>query len=65
VRAKLVSRAEFWEFSSCGEYYGFRKNNILTLEIVQNQIGTAKDYKKFIEEYEPQDKEKIAKYLFT
>lgn len=34
------------------------------MRIIQNQIGIGEEYRRFIEEYEPQDKEKIMKYLF-
>ncbi|MBI2428361.1 MAG: transposase [Ignavibacteriales bacterium] len=65
VRAQLVSQAEEWEFSSCREYFEMRENKIISNRVISDQIGNAEQYRKFVEEYHPQHKEKISRFLFS
>ncbi len=64
VRAKLVQQAEDWEFSSCREYYGLREDKSISLQIIQSQTESGTNYRKFVEDYKEQNKDKIKKYLF-
>jgi putative transposase len=64
VRARLVSKAEHWQYSSCREYYGTSSGLIVHPEIVLGQFENVKDYREFIEEENPEDQGSIKKYLF-
>ncbi len=64
VRAKLVSSAEEWLYSSCREYYGLQQSKMVSTKVVLEQFGSSKEYRKFIEEYVPKDKVKIRNLLF-
>ena len=61
VAAKLVSRAEEWEFSSYCEYIGKRKSDFVNPTTILDMIGEGHvsrldekqtDYQKFMEEWE-------------
>ena len=64
VRAGLVSRPEDWRYSSCREFYDIDSEKFVHKEIVLSQFGNAKEYRKFVEEYRPEDQDRIKKFLF-
>jgi|WetSurMetagenome_2_1015567.scaffolds.fasta_scaffold597378_1 putative transposase len=63
VRARLAKHAEDWPYSSCREYYGLRENRIVCCGPILQEFGDSEGYKKFIEAYVSEDKNRIAKYL--
>ncbi len=61
VAAKLVSKAEDWEFSSYSEYIGIRKSDFVIPMIILDLFGEENvskqeekqtDYRKFVEDWE-------------
>ncbi len=65
VTAKLVSRAEFWYFSSYPEYIGLRKPDFVKPMFILDQFGIENeskleekhaDYRKFVEDWETEYK---------
>ncbi len=64
VRACLVDSPEEWPHSSCRTYYDLRHDPIITMQVILEQFGGSREYKKFVEDYVPIDKEKIKKLLF-
>jgi REP element-mobilizing transposase RayT len=64
VRAGLVSRAEDWHYSSCREYYGIVLEKLVHNELVMAQFDNEKEYREFVEEFKPEDQDRIKKFLF-
>lgn len=62
VRANLVMKPEQWKFSSYKFYINGKKTYFVNNRIILNQIV---DYKKFVENYQPNDRELIADLLFS
>ena len=61
VTAKLISRAEFWYFSSYPEYIGSRKSDFVNPMFILDQFGIENeckfeekqaDYRRFVEDWE-------------
>ena len=65
VRACLVDLPEEWAHSSCGTYFGLRPDPVITMQLVLQQFGGLKNYRSFVEDYVPQDREKIKTVLFN
>ncbi len=54
-----------WDFSSYKEWIGTRNGTLVDLSLRDLYFKTGKDYKQFVEEYNPKtDTEKIKKFLF-
>ncbi len=51
VAAGLVPHPEDWEFSSYRDYVGLRNGHLPKAGIVLDQLGSAQDYRKFVESY--------------
>ncbi|MEB3212797.1 MAG: transposase, partial [Leptolyngbyaceae bacterium] len=49
VKAGLVEKPEDWEFSSYQEYVEMRRGTLPEFGEVRGQIGTAKEYRAFVE----------------
>ncbi len=64
VRAGLVHLPEEWRHSSCQVYYGMREDPLVSTKTVLEQFGSSKDYRKFVEEYLPEDRRRINTLLF-
>ncbi len=73
VRARLVVRAEDWEFSSYREFVGLRAGTLPQPQAVLDAFVTTKAdlgkarqrYRVFVESYQAADREKIAHLLFN
>lgn len=63
VRAHLVRRPEDWPYSSCREYYGLRESRLVFMDPILAEFRDAQTYRKFIQAYVPEDKERISEYL--
>ena len=61
--ARLVKRAEDWEFSSYRDYLGLREDDLVHPEIVMHQFDVP-TYRQFVEEDQPSDRKKISHLLF-
>lgn len=64
VRAGLVRLPEEWRHSSCQVYYGVREDPMVSTQAVLGQFRGSKDYRKFVEEYSPEDRGRIKNLLF-
>ena len=64
VRAGLVRFPEEWRHSSCQVYYGVRGDPMVSTQAVLEQFGSSMDYKRFVEEYLPEDRRRINSLLF-
>jgi hypothetical protein len=64
VRARLVTKAENWKYSSCREYYGNGSEQIVHPAIIMGQFENVKGYREFVEEERTGEQEKIKKFLF-
>ena len=63
--AALVSRIEDWKYSNYLEWIGLRKGSLMDKAFIQDHFGDAREYKRFVMEYEsPKHKKKIERYLF-
>lgn len=49
VKAGLVDRAEDWEFSSYQDYVALRRGKLPQFDNVRGQVGTAWEYRTFVE----------------
>jgi REP element-mobilizing transposase RayT len=49
VRAGLVKRPEYWEFSSYQEYIGRRNGTLPETEMIMSQFSSMRGYQKFVE----------------
>ncbi|MCL5021168.1 MAG: transposase [Bacteroidetes bacterium] len=65
VRARLVTHAESWPYSSCGTYYRQDKYSFVRPEVVLGQFRDRIEYREFVESYKEDDKGEIMRYLFT
>ncbi|MDJ0705954.1 MAG: transposase [Leptolyngbyaceae cyanobacterium MO_188.B28] len=63
VKAGLVKRPEDWEFSSYQEYTELRQGTLPKFEAVRHLVGTAQEYREFVESNET-DLIKIQHLLF-
>ena len=63
VIARLVPRAEDWEFSSYREYLGLRRGRLPKPELVLAQLGSADAYRYFVESYADGDERRISELL--
>jgi REP element-mobilizing transposase RayT len=63
VAAKLVKRAEDWEFSSYRDYVGLRNGTLIHPKIILDQLG-AEGYRKFVEDYQLADDKDIHHLFF-
>jgi len=59
VTARLVKRAEDWEFSSYPEYLGLRDGTLPRPGVVLSQFPSPDAYHQFVEAYIESDKEII------
>ncbi len=64
VRARLVKHAEDWIYSSCQEYYGLRTGELVHCESLLSELGDAATYRRFVEGYIPEDRNKLTGCLF-
>jgi hypothetical protein len=64
VQAGLVQHPENWVYSSYKDYLGLHKSPWLHPDIVLYQFNSPEDYRVFVEDYQPKDRESIAHLLF-
>jgi len=60
-KAKLVNRPEDWKFSSYADYLKPNRITFVNKNVILKQV---KDYRRFVENYQEFDKEKLAELLF-
>ena len=63
VAARLVQKAQDWEFSSYAEYVGLRQGTLPRPEGVLSQFASRAAYQAFVESYQAGDREVIAHLL--
>ncbi|MEC4888300.1 MAG: transposase [Scytonema sp. PMC 1070.18] len=64
VSAKLVERAEDWEFSSYLEYIGLRGGTLPKVDVVRSQFASPDSYRLFVESYQENDAQMIKHLTF-
>jgi putative transposase len=64
VEAGLVKQAQGWEFSSYREYVGLRQGTLPRPDVVLSQFPNRDAYRRFVESYEPGERNLISHLLF-
>ena len=64
VQAGLVRQAQDWEFSSYREYAGLRQGILPRPDVVLSQFPNHDAYRRFVESYEPADRNIVSHLLF-
>jgi putative transposase len=64
VEAALAKRAQDWGFSSYREYVGLREGTLPRPDVILSQFSTSDGYRRFVESYQPTDKDIISHLLF-
>jgi REP element-mobilizing transposase RayT len=64
VLAGYTAAPEEWEFSSYPEYLGLRDGTLPMSEVVLAHFASREAYQAFVEDYTPEEQERIATLLF-